>query len=414
MKKWLIAIVLILLVAGGLVGWYTWRQYKMNQFIETARAALATNDFQSARVYAAKAIKITPSDSVALLLFAEAVFKDETVPAAKRVQQALEALEKIPDQASEGLEARTHEASIYFFDQLKPAQAEASLRRAIAINTDHKQSYFSLMQIYCCTSRETFTAPLFESMIQLAESKAEVIEVLTNWFVSQFAIGSFNRQIDQRLRVDSLYELKIPTSQKRLLAFRDASPDDQLAQVALAYWFYLRTDGKQAKVLLEELDLEQLDPSDPLYLMTAVNVYLEVGEIELAAKLHSYWKDQTYFEYWRQKGVLEQDYQNNPAEAAESFERALTIWPGAIDPSVYFRLETCYKLIKDPQSAEKFRQLGEELRNRVSTEGIKELQQILIEQDFSQENCDRFAAFYAKLGRQIEAQYWKNLPSQLE
>ena len=107
------------------------------------------------------------------------------------------------------------------------------------------------------------------------------------------------------------------------MAFRDAEPDDQLPKVALAYWFYLRSDGKQAKLILDELDPKKLDPSDPLYLITAINVYLEVGEIQLASELHAYWEDQHYFEYWRQKGVLQQDYQDEPKQAVNSYLKAL-------------------------------------------------------------------------------------------
>ena len=411
MKKWMIGSSLVLLSAGLVAGYFSYRSQQATDLSQRATRALAKEDFSAARVYSEKSLEIRPGDTKVLLVYAEAVFKDGNLDSEKRVQLALDALSRIPDDSDEGLRARMHEASIHFFDQLKPVKAERALRRALAISTDHTESLNSLMQIFCCTSRETLIEPLFESLVQNSQNRRQTREVLANWFLSQFSLGTYNSKTDPLLRVDGLYQVNIPLSQKRLLAFRDAEPGQQLPQVALAYWFYIRSDGKQAKLLLDELAPEQIDLSDPLYLITAVNTYFEVGEIELAATLHQYWKDETYFEYWRQKGVIEQDYENDPRQAVDSFQRALTIWPGPIDPSIYFRLETCLKTIGDQENASKYRKLGEEMRNTTSSERIRELQQILLEGELNQENCEKFVSFYETLGRQIEMQYWRSLPS---
>ncbi|MEC9093179.1 MAG: hypothetical protein VX438_10765 [Planctomycetota bacterium] len=412
-KRTAVVVVLLLGISALGVGYgiYAYSNYQANQLFEKSKAALEEGQYLEARVFSEKSLALKRNHYPALLVFAESIFKDQSVEGAKRVKIALEALEEIPDTVEEGLIARTHEASIYFFDRLEPTRAEKSLKKAIAMFPDHAESYQSLMRIYCCTSRESLVEPLFEQMIELASGRKETFSVLKSWFLSQFATETFNSGTDRLLRVEGLYQTNISSSAKRILAFRDADPDDQMPKVALAYWFYLRLDGKQAKLILDELDPEKLDPSDPLYLTTAINVYLENGEIELASELHTYWKGQQYFEYWRQKGVVEQDYRNEPKQAFQSFEKALSIWPGPIDPSIYFRLETCLKSLGDPVNALKYRRLGEEIRDAVGTDRIKELQALLLKSELSKENCDKFVSFYETLGRPLEATHWHRLSS---
>ena len=407
MKKW---IAILLLLVGAAIAFFMWRNHQAEKFASRAKTAIEENDFQSARVFAEKALAIRPNHTPTLLIYAESVFKDSTMDGDSRIDKSLTALGKIGDNVDESLAARKYEASLLFFSRLQAVEAEEALIRATAISTDDLEANLSLMRIYCATGRETFTSPLFETMIQISGTKSETQEVLIAWFLSQFSLGSYNSSTDQMLGVEGLYASKIPASQKRLLAFRDSEPDQIQPKVALAYWFYLRSDGKQAKVILDELDPEKIDLTDPLYLMTAVNVYLEMGEIEIAQELHGYWDNQTYFEYWRQKGVIEQDYKGNKHEAIKAFEKALTIWPGPIDPSLPFRLETCYKGIEDFEKAAEYKARGEKLRNNTDVSRIKELQQLLIRGQLDQETCEKFVAFYKSLGREIEAQYWRALP----
>ena len=407
MKKWLVILLMLAMVAAG--GYYYWRGRQAEQFSERARAALKENDYQTARVFAERALEIRPNDASDLIVYSEAVFNDQTIDGEKRVTLALDALAKISDESSEGLAARTHEASILFFDQLKVVGAELALNRAIKIAPDEIQPLQSLMQIYCCTERATITEPLFKKMIGLATTKSEKTKILSAWFLSQFSTQTYNSPTDQLLRINSLFQANIPLSQKRLLAFRNSDPKEQTPRVALAHWFFLRTDGKQAKVLLDEMAPEEMDLSDSFYLMTAVNVYLECGEIDLARELHGLWTDKEQFEYWRQKGVLEQDYDNQRKEAAESLEKALTIWPGPIDPSVYFRLTTLYKLLGNSEESEKYRALGEKMGNATEVERIRELQDILLRGNLSQNDCLKFATFYEAFGRKLEAESWRKL-----
>lgn len=410
-KKVILILLAMIVMIGGYAGWRYWQHQKAEEFSSRADRALKEGDYKAARVYSQKYLAIKPNDSGMLLLYSEAVFKDESLDPEYRVTESLAALQRIPDSAESGLAARRHEASIWFFDRLNPRRAEECLRRAIGISSDDSASYRSLMQIYCCTGRESLTAPFFESLLQAADGKSETVAALRDWFLSQFATGTYNSGIDQRLQVDLLYTQNIPISQKRLLAFRDACPNDPLPKIALAYWFYLRDDGKQAKLLLDQIDPETLDLSDPLYLTTAVNVYLEMGEIDLATELHENWPGKDYFEYWRQKGVLAQDYQNDIHAAIEAFKSALTVWPGAVDPSIYFRLETCLKSVGDNANAEKYRILGQKIRNITSVERIRELQTILLTDDLSDQNCQRFVEFYSALNREKEVQYWKAIPT---
>ena len=136
-------------LAGGIgYGIYAYSNHQAIQLFEKAKAALEKGDFLEARVFSEKSLAVKPSHYPALLVFAEAIFKDLSVEANKRVKTALEALGKIPDDAEQGLAARTHEASIYFFDGLKPTRAEKALKRAIAISPDQAESYRSLMRIF--------------------------------------------------------------------------------------------------------------------------------------------------------------------------------------------------------------------------------------------------------------------------
>lgn len=411
MNKW---IILVGLLAMGAAGYLWWNGRRIEANLEQARSSLKEEDYTRARVYAQKVLSARPNHPEALLVNAEAVFKDPTLDPVDRVNDALESLNKIGDVGETGFEARKYEASLYLFNLLKPTVAEQSLVRATHIFEDRLDAYSSLLQIYCCTERGTLAEPIFLKAIEVANTRQEKYRVLSDWFLSQFSVNTYNSRTDQLLQTSSIYPDNIPTEQKRLLAFRDASPDDFRPKVALAYWFYIRNDPEQAKKLLDQVDVKATELHDPLYLITTVNVLLEVGEIELAQELHAYWNSEKYFEYWRQKGVIEQDYENDPQAAVDSYERALKIWPGVIDPSVYFRLESCWKIIGSEANAEKYRLLGEQVRNTTNVNRIKEMQGLLLNNDQNPETLLKFARFYEELGRGTERDQWEQLGTAVE
>ena len=409
--KWILPIALLGLAIA--IGYFFWIRAEAGHYEKLARNAYDESDFMTARVYAEKALAFDSKDSALLLIHAESAFKDQSLDQQDRIRVALASLESIPDKAEEAPSARRYEASIYFFNLLKPCRAEQALQRAAEVSDGDFQTHMSLFQIYCCTGRESLTESLFKKLVEMAKTREQKVEVLKAWFLSQFSPSTFNSKVDNQLQVDTLIASNIPASQKRLLAFRNAEPDQQLAKIALVNWFFRRNDGQQAKKLLDELSPEFLQLEDPLYLLTAINVYLEMGEIDLARELHSYWTDESHFEYWRQKGVFEQDYDSDPAQAVESFKRALQIWPGTIDPSIYFRLETCLTRQGQVGAAGKFRERGIKVRNTTEVGRIKVLQSILLNQQLNPSNCEKFAEFYSSLGRDFEKQQWQQLATQL-
>ena len=66
---------------------------------------------------------------------------------------------------------------------------------------------------------------------------------------------------------------------------------------------------------------------------------------------------------------------------------------------------------EDFEKAAEYKTRGEKLRNNTDVSRIKELQQLLIRGQLDQETCEKFVAFYKSLGREIEAQYWRALPT---
>ncbi len=407
-KRYVVGLSIIILACGWMAVWFGLRMRAQAWHVK-AVASLQIEDPLQARVFSENALKIQPNRSQFLLTYAEAVFKDETLDSGQRMRLALDSLGKIDDHAIESYEARIHEASIFFFNQLMPKQAEAALNRAVRIAPHRTSALHSLFQIYCCTARDTFVEPLFIELAANTEQPKDKVAVLSNWFLSQFDLRTYNQRTDNRLGVGGMLGGNIPVSQQRLLGFRDAEPDSISARLALAYWFLLRTDGKQAKKLLDELDPEDINPADPLFLVTAVNTYLEVGEIDLAKDLHSYWDDKNYYEYWRQKGVIEQDYEQDLKAAVVSLEKALTIWPGQIDPSIYFRLETCFQKMGRAEDALRVREKASQLRQVVEVGRIKELREIVLTENFSEANYRKFSEFYDALGRSLEKEAWGNL-----
>jgi tetratricopeptide (TPR) repeat protein len=107
--------------------------------------------------------------------------------------------------------------------------------------------------------------------------------------------------------------------------------------------------------------------------------------------------------------VIEQDYEQDLKAAVVSLEKALTIWPGQIDPSIYFRLETCFQKMGRAEDALRVREKASQLRQVVEVGRIKELREIVLTENFSEANYRKFSEFYDALGRSLEKEAWGNL-----
>lgn len=407
MKKYLVLAVVLIL--AGIAIWTGRNRYYAASFRTQAVDRLKNGDFQGARVFAERSLQYAQRDPETLLVFSEAVYKDPSLPEDKRLRLALDSLSNIRDNAINGYQARVNEASILFFNQKMPVAAELSLQRAARQDPSRHEAWQSLFQIYCCTGRETLTESLFQKMLETSTGRLQKTDVLKAWFASQFALSAFNQRTDEQLQTEQIAPGSIPTSQKRLLMFRQAEPDQPMAQTALAYWFYLRRDPVQAKKLLDEMDPGMINPADPHFLMAAVNIYFESGDIELAKSLHEGWDDESWFEYWRQQGVIQQDFGTEYGNAILAYEKALQIWPGPIDPSVYFRLETCLRRVNRQNDAAAYLQRATEMKQVTDLEQIKELLRRMGTGPVDGETCRALAQFYKKLGRDYERRHWLEL-----
>ena len=398
------ALVAVALLLGGLAAAGVWCE----RGLRSARTLAKHGLWSEARGAAARYLLLHPRDAEANLLVAEALAKDESLPAAARVDEAVERLRRVPDDDPRAAAARKAEARILLFLGRDAVRAERAVRRAVAADGDDAEAAYLLWRLLDLTRRHEDAEPCFRTVLA-ATPAAERGKVLRDWYLSQFypvtatmdldgLMGFRLTPADDATRVES----------NRLVGFRAAHPDSSTANAAMARWFQSNGDLSFALELLDGALAARPEEarSDPFFLGTLVDVLIDLGQAERAGEVLDGWPDGDRSRgYWLARGRVEQEVRDQPAEAARSYEEALRTWPGPIDWRTMHRAAGSHARAGDTERAAALRSRAGTLEGLLDEKVHAGLRKALVGLD-NPESLRQVVDFYREIERPEESGAW--------
>lgn len=404
-KLWLFVVAAtgLCLIGALSTNWYRGRQ--ADDWLQSAEESLANDDWAAARTYSNRLIKRGRYQDPARLILAEATIKDESLRRDKAVQDAVEALalvetERVP-------EARLREAELRLLLLGQPQRADELAREAIRLDSAMAEAYRLRWTILNATSRAQECAPVFWKLYEVAPENQR-FALLRQWFVSEFARSNFNIPLDRGLLILGPEETPtLTTSMNRLLAFRNAEPERANNHAALASWFELQADAEQSFKLLQEASSLDDAWDSPLFVGCLVRTCFDLGATEEARSYFAKWPEpHDGYDYWRARGLIEQEIDHDYAAAFESYSKAASQWPGESDWTLCYRMATCADLNGDSDQAARLRARSDRIKNELHPSNVNALRVELGEGE-SVEIAKKLVAFYGALDRPREASAWK-------
>ncbi len=396
-------LVLILgLVATAGTGVWAWRGKA-----DAKRWALR-GDFVRARSGLRRYLWLFPRDAEARLQLARALATDDALLPKQRWPEAFALLQSIDDRTPQGFEARMCEARLAFLVRLQPTHAEQLVRRALALKPKSRDAWFLLWKILDMTGRGDESETVFQQVLALAAAD-ERTWCLREWFLSQFAPGLANADLDRALGFLKPDETAGPACEfQRLLAFRNAERSSPLNHAALARWFERQGDFEQALKILRESSGLPGAYANRYFVFALVETYLKAGQADLAEKYFVDCPgDRAGYEYWRLQGILHEEAHRDYAQAVTAYDRAMMTWPGPADWRTVLRKAQCLRALGKADEAEQCRAAGEKIRTDLfgapNQKALLDAAARLTEP----RQLDVIAGYYMSLGRRNEAALWR-------
>jgi hypothetical protein len=386
----------------------------LDRGLTEARALAKHELWPDARPPLTRYLWLHPRDAQAHLLFAEALVKDEQLPAEQTIQQALAHLRAIPDESSEGARARMQEGRVELFLLFHATNAERLLRRAAELDPDSPEPYHLLWKLLDLTGRSHLAEPEFWKVYELSDAGAHAL-LLREWYMSQFYPATANPVLDLLMGV----MVKPPadpsqTEAMRFIRFRNAEPESPLGYAALARWFQLQSEAKYGLETLEDAKAKAKNvDQDPFYLASLIGILIELGELDSADECFRKWPEPgTGYEYWLARGQILQEVRNEYAEAVKAYDLALRDWPGPVDWRTRNRKANCLARLQDREAATRERDLAKRIEDLMAEKVHKRLRFAL---GFLRdpEKLKELADFYQQIGRPREAACWSEETARL-
>ncbi len=395
----------------GLLGLVWW----CHQGLSSARSLVSEGKWAAARAHLSRYLILHPSQPAALLLMADCYTRDESVPQAQAAEAALALLRRISDDSIYAAEARTKEGWIQLFMLHQPSRAEETLRRAIQMDQFAVEPRYWLWKLYDLTGRSNLAEPIVWQVIELTPEPERAMR-LREWYMSQFFPLSGCAALDYRMGI--LGENEIPTvdvERRRFQLFRDAEPDRAVGYAALGRW--LTREGMPQLALevlrLGEKRMPENERRHPFFLATMVEILIDLGQLQESEQYFQQWPtDDRGFEFWRWRGVLEEEVRNDYQAALQAYDQALPVWPGPVDWRMRIRKANCLARLGRAEEAERVRREARELEAKMDNSVHVPLRQALAQLN-DRASLLRVAAFYRDLGRPREAASWLQLALKL-
>lgn len=349
---------------------------------------------------------LQPNDPQLKLMMAEAIARDDSLASATHTVRAADYLNGIPDSVPEAVEARIREARLRFLLLRQPCAAERLLRRAIAINSDAADAYSLLWLILAMTGRAETVEPVFQKLWNSAADHNSK-ELLRDWFISQCDPMRFTAGLDERMGFRAPTDASHRRSELlRLLEFRRQEPTEPVVHAAVAQWFQQDGDLEQAHKLLTESRSISGALTDRFYLSVSIRVLVEVGELSEAVQQFDHWPEpRDGHEFFYCQGLLQEVSEQKFESAADSYAKAISIWPGHANWKCHFRRAACLALINDHETADAVRKQANQVQALFKPDWQERMRKAILAPQ-EPHNLDTIRQFYRLLNRGGEVQQW--------
>lgn len=382
-----------------------------------ARAELLAEQqrWAEVRLHLRRYLRLHPGDHEARLLLAEALASDELLPAQQSAEDAIRQLQRIPEDSPLRARACLQQGRLELLVLLRPAAAERSLRRAVALDDPSGDAWYLLWKLLDLTGRSDESEAVFWPAYALAPEALRA-ERLREWYLSQFYPATANPELERMMGLLGPEEVPAATTElRRFGEFRRREPREPLAWAAIAHWTLREGAPADALQTLDEA-LGQVPhaPRHPFFASTLTATLLNLGEFERATEQFAAWPGQRDgYVYWKLRAMLLDEVQGDYAAAIEAYDRALRFWPGPVDWRSRHRQANCLSRLGRHDQAARQRQAADRIIGLLEPEIHEPLRRALAELD-RPENLRQVLAFYESLGCSREVQAWSEQLRRLE
>ncbi|HND56438.1 MAG TPA: hypothetical protein PLV92_28665, partial [Pirellulaceae bacterium] len=244
--RWRRAILLLAVTIVGLSVALLWRAHTG---FARGKQLLSFELWPDARVELGRYLWLHPSDANARVMIAEALIKDDTLPADVAIGSALHHLQTVPDDSDYAAKARCQEGRIELFLLNRPARAERLFRHAIDVNSKAIDPHFMIWKLYDLTGRSHLAEAEFWRVYEISSPLERGLR-LREWYMSQFYPATANPTLDRMMGVSDRDANAAKTEGQRFIRFRDSEPDGAAGYAALARWFQHEGDSQFALQVL--------------------------------------------------------------------------------------------------------------------------------------------------------------------
>ncbi len=348
-----------------------------------------------------------PASPQANLLMAEALIKKESQAGPETVQRALAHLQCVPNDSDLSARSLTQEGRLRLFLLNQPSRAEDALSHALRIDAKYIDANYVMWKLFDLTGRSHLAEPYFWRVYEGCTAEERPLR-LREWYMSQFFPVTANPALDFMMGFTKPRETPTSlTEANRLIRFRRAEPDRPVAHVAMARWFQQEGDPKYAMELLRQAQGTCRGTEDAYLVATSISVLIDLGEFDKAKEWMQRWPEpHDGYEYWLWTGMLYEQHDSDYALAATAYERAVRMWPGAVDWRTHHRLVNCLNRLGNQQRATEERQQAKQIEELSSVDLHSRLRAALGSLN-DPEKLQPVVDYYAQLGREKEAACWR-------
>lgn len=397
-------------------GWSGWNRFEDSraqaaaaagrQYLEERRDELAEREL-------AVALERFPDDAELRLLWAQAVIGGRSRSVEEAAELAISGLARIPDTSPDAAEARMREGRLALLVLQQPDRAERLLRRSLQLNPAPIDAHYLLWKLYELTDRYQEAEPFFRAVWERT-AVAERGERLRDWYLSQFSPLAATADLDRRMgfiaegQVGSAGVVVV-----RLATFQRNEPASAITLAVNAAHLIQLRDRESALPLLESVQSSDDARASDFFLSIWLNLLLELGRLpESQAWFEAYTGPRQGHLYDRVAGRMEQTVYRRDERALEHFDRALAVWPGAMDWSLlHFRAQSLARLGRR-QEADQTRARAKEIELLMELPVHQQLRQLLLNLN-DPATLREMEKFYRALGRSWEADEWSRLAADL-
>lgn len=396
MTKFAVAFAGLLIVAVGVTMWV-----QSEPVVELADQLLEENNYTRAQKILKGHLEDNPDDTRALQLLSEAMQMDPKITGIRGTEQILAVLDKIPDTAPEGLVTRLQQAELSIKMLHEVQRAEGYARRAIALNPKDRRGSQLLLSLFQLTRRFPVGEKYYDLIYENTPPDLR-IDVMKNWYISQFDPFAINKPFDESLNLDQNAE----TEMYRYGTFMQLEPSAPAPRAAIASRYLDEGTAKEAVALMME-DVIDRSKADEFFVYQLTRGLVYLGRLDEAEKEFEAWSfEKDGHLYHRLAALMAEQNEGDYKKALDHYDKASRFWPSPVDQQFQALHVSAMRKARNAEAAEELdkkikAQLAWALNPRVHltlNEAIKKLP--------DPKAVQAFASFYAGLGREKDSKRW--------